>query len=130
MTRKLISIVYSIFAACALAQQTPSLQAVRTRQFWNSIWLGRRPPGTKAAVAVSSTPGEACAGITLWRLRPSQSSDDPGVREEIKDSSEQWTAVRVAIGTPLAEGEKLRIRGESTRHGYMYLLDGDLLLFP
>src|SRR5260370_2234005 len=101
MPRKLIPIVYSIVAACALGQQTPSPQDVRTRQVWNRNWLSHRPPGTKAVVAASSTPAdEACVGVTLWRLRPSQARDNPDVREQVKDSSQQWTPVRVAIGTP------------------------------
>jgi hypothetical protein len=123
MTRKLIPIVYSILAACALAQQTPSTQDVRTRQVWNDIWLSRRPPGTKAVVATpSAVSNDACVGITLWRLLLSLGLNHPDVRERIDDSALDWTPVRVAAGTPLEEGEKLRISVEATCPGYLYVL--------
>jgi hypothetical protein len=131
MTHKLISIGFSILAMCALGQQTSAPQDVRTRQLSNSIWLSRRPPGTKTVTTISSVAGDvACLGITLWRLRPSQATDDFDVRERINDSSQQWTAVRVAVGTPLAEGERLRISVETTRSGYLYVTDDKSVLFP
>jgi hypothetical protein len=86
MTRKLISIVYSMVAACALAQQTPSPQDVHTRQAWNKNWLSRRPPGAKSAGTPSASGDEACVGITLWRLLLSLALNHPDVRERINDS--------------------------------------------
>src|SRR5260370_6729002 len=122
MTRKLIPIVYSIVAACALGQQTPSPQDVRTRQVWNNMWLSRRPPGTKAASIPSASGDEACVGITIWRQRLSLTLDHPDVRERINDSVLDWTPVRVAAGTPLEEGERLRVSIEATCPGYLYVL--------
>src|SRR5258708_967169 len=123
MTRKLVPIVYLIVAAYALAQQTTPSQDGRTRQVWNDIWLSRRPPGKKAVVATPSPAGdEACVGITLWRLLLSLALNHPDVRERINDSALDWTPVRVAAGTPLEEGEKLRISVEATCPGYLYVL--------
>jgi hypothetical protein len=123
MTRKLISIGYSILAICVLAQPPPPPQDARTRQVWDKNWLSHRPPGTKAAAAGSSGAGdEACVGITLWRLRPSLALPNPDVRERIAESDLEWTPVRVAVGTPLPEGDKVRITVETTRHGYFYML--------
>jgi len=123
MTGKLISIGFSISATCALAQQTLSPQDVRTRQVWNKNWLSRRPPGTKSVVVTSATSGdEACVGITLWRLRLSLSLHGPDVRERISGSGLEWTPVRVAVGTPLPEGDRLRISVETTRNGYLYVV--------
>src|SRR5712675_3079924 len=120
MTRKLISIGYSILATCALAQPTPSPQDLRTRQVWNKNWLTRRPPGTKPVAVASPTSGdEACVGITLWRLRPSLALPNADVRERIAGSDLEWTPVRVAVGTPLPEDDKLRISVETTRNGYL-----------
>ncbi len=117
MKRSLISIAYSILGTCALAQSTP--QDMRTRLLWNNTWRSRRPPAT-----TTSTPGsEPCVGITLWRLRPSQAIDDPEVRERTKDSGEQLPPVRVAPGTPLAEGDRLRISVETTRESYLYVME-------
>jgi len=111
MKRSLIFIAYSILGTCALAQST--------RQLWNDTWRSRRVSGTTTA-----TPGsEACVGITLWQLRPSQAFDDPEVRERTKDSSEELTPVRVAPDTPLAEGDRLRVSVETTREGYLYVLE-------
>ncbi|HEY6393695.1 MAG TPA: DUF4384 domain-containing protein [Bryobacteraceae bacterium] len=112
MTRKLISIGYSLLAACALAQQDNP-----TRQLWNKAWLSQRPPGKP-----STSAAEACVGITLWRLRPSRTTDDQYVRERMGDAGQQLTPVRVAAGAPLAEGEKVRISIETARNGYLYLL--------
>src|SRR5260370_17431181 len=101
MTRKLIPIVYSIVAACALGQQTPSPQDVRTRQVWNNIWLSRRPPGTKAASIPSASGDEACVGITIWRPRLSLTLDHPNLRDRINDPFLAPTPVPSAPATPL-----------------------------
>src|SRR5260370_23878031 len=122
MIRKLIPIVYSIVAACALAQPTPSPQDVRTRQVWNNIWLSRRPGRKVAAADPSASADGACVGITLWRLLLSLALNHPDVRERINDSALDWTPVRVAAGTPLEEGEKLRISVEAACAGYLYVL--------
>jgi hypothetical protein len=61
-------------------------------------------------------------GITLWRLLLSLALNHPDVRERINDSPMDWTPVRVAAGTPLEEGEKLRISVEATCPGYLYVL--------
>jgi hypothetical protein len=123
MTRKLISIGYSILATCALAQPAPSPQDLRTRQAWNKNWLSRRWPGAKTVIVASPTSGdEACVGITLWRLRPSLALPHADVRERIAGSDLEWTPVRVAVGTPLPEGDKLRMSVETTRNGYLYVL--------
>jgi len=69
--------------------------------------------------------------------------DDSAVREQTTDPAdfiEQRTPVRVAAGSPWAEGERLRISVETTRNGYLYVLGravfangakgGASLLFP
>src|SRR5260370_9893083 len=122
MSRKMITIVYSSVAGCALGQQTPSPQDVRTRQVWNNIWLSRRPPGTKAASIPSASGDEACVGITIWRQRLSLTLDHPDVRERINDSVLNWTPVRVAAGTPLEEGERLRRRRAAPCPGSLHVL--------
>jgi hypothetical protein len=122
MTRKLGSIGYLILATCALAQQAPSQQDVRTRQVWNKNWLSRRPPGINPAAPLSASGDEACVGITLWRLWPSLALLHADVRERIEGSGLEWTPVRVAVGTPLPEGDRLRISVETIRSGYLYLL--------
>jgi hypothetical protein len=44
------------------------------------------------------------------------------VRERIEGSDMEWTPVRVALGTPLPEGDRLRISVETTRNGYLYIM--------
>jgi hypothetical protein len=74
----------------------------------------------------------AVIGVTVWRLRPSISGDE--VREIVHDpagpgAAEQrvsMTPVRVEAETPLNEGERVRISIESSRPGYLYVVDREL----
>jgi Domain of unknown function (DUF4384) len=63
-------------------------------------------------------------GITIWRLRPSTSSDG-GPRILVQESAEtiSWTPQRVAAGSPMQEGERVRISIESPSTGYLYVID-------
>jgi hypothetical protein len=83
----------------------------------------RQSPGD---VRADST--EALIGVTLWELRPSKDSDPPAVREivhpEDRPATEwQWTAVRSKLNLSLALQAKFRIGIESSRAGYLYIVD-------
>ncbi|HEX8500896.1 MAG TPA: DUF4384 domain-containing protein [Pyrinomonadaceae bacterium] len=75
---------------------------------------------------------QAVVGVTVWRLRPSASDDE--VRELIHertgpDDEEKrvsMTPVRVEAETPLDKGERVRISIESSREGYLYVVDREL----
>ncbi len=80
-------------------------------------------------------------GVTVWRLRPSQSTDTGGrvlVQEGLKQSD--WTPERIEADTPLNIGDRVRLTVESPRPGFLYIIDreqyadgslGDpMLIFP
>ncbi len=119
-----------VLTSCAAwAQEVRDDPDVRTRQLWDTTLLSRRPPGPGAAprkLQVKPT-DDSLIGVTLWRLRPSKSSDEPGVRALIHeaDGNTEWTPERAAIDTPLTEGQKARISIETARNGYLYVLDRD-----
>jgi len=64
-------------------------------------------------------------GLTIWRFRPAQASDQTKeivVEEDEKPS--EWTLERVEQGTWLAPGQRIRLSIESlSRDGYLYVID-------
>jgi hypothetical protein len=80
-------------------------------------------------------------GVTVWRLRPSQSTDTGG-RVVVLDGLRQseWTPERIEADTPLNIGDRVRLTIESPRPGFLYIIDreqyadgslGDpMLIFP
>ena len=80
-------------------------------------------------------------GVTVWRLRPSQSSDTGGrvlVQEGLKQS--EWTPERIEADTQLKIGDRVRLSVESPRTGFLYIIDREqyadgslgepMLIFP
>ena len=63
-------------------------------------------------------------GVTVWRLRPTRSSDEGGrvlVQEGLKQS--EWTPERIEADTPLNIGDRVRLTVESPRPGFLYIID-------
>jgi hypothetical protein len=96
----------------------------------------RLPGGRKPAPASSEE-----IGVTVWRLRPSQSTDTGGrvlVLDGLKPA--EWTPERIEADTPLNIGDRVRLTIESPRPGFLYIIDreqyadgslGDpMLIFP
>ncbi len=101
-----------------LASLAPAQQAVRRQ--WDANFLSHRPAGqTNRVSGVSSD--DAYLGITIWRLRPSVTSDNPAVRLKLEDGKE-WTPERVSAAAALSSGDKIRIGIEAARPGYLYVL--------
>jgi hypothetical protein len=69
--------------------------------------------------------GPAVVGVTVWRLRPSKTSDEAEVRQLLHQQGE-WTPERVGGGTPLSEGSKVQLTIESPRTGYLYVFDREM----
>ncbi len=85
-----------------------------TRRLWDADFLSHRPAGAKTEPVRPASAQDAYVGVTVWRLRPSANTVD------------EWTPERVSSGTPLLEGEKIRISIESARAGYVYVIDRGL----
>ena len=73
----------------------------------------------------TASESEAILGVTLWRLRQAESADSKGARllEQKSGKSVEWTAERIEAGTPLNEGDHVRISIESPTSGYLYVID-------
>ena len=110
-----------------------------TRQIIAEEFLKKRPAPAKAhsgakkpayrLVNPSTSPKANTAatmdlGVTLWRLRPSQSSDE-GARLLVQDAAE-LTAERLDAGDPLNIGDRVRLTIESPAAGFLYVVDREL----
>ena len=79
---------------------------------------GGRTPST-----ANSSP--SMLGITLWRLRPADKTDEAQGRllEQESDSEVVLIGERVGAETKFQEGQKVRLGVESPRSGYLYVID-------
>ncbi|MGH9661368.1 MAG: hypothetical protein ACRD96_22670, partial [Bryobacteraceae bacterium] len=140
MTRALLCLV-----ALAIAFAQTSEEGIR--QLWNSNFLQKRPaaktPASKAATpkpvkppvyksvgpapATKASAADTLLGVTLWRLRKPRAADDPNSRllilESESDPGADFVPERLAVDTPLAEGDRVRLTVEVPRGGYLYVID-------
>ena len=118
-------VVILVINCSTFGQEARQTQDVRTREIWDSNLLSKRPAGK--AKPLSAVHDDGLVGITLWRLRPSEPSDQPEVRSLIHEGNEShpWTPERVSIETALHEGQRVRISIETARIGYLYVVDCD-----
>ncbi|HEX6125030.1 MAG TPA: DUF4384 domain-containing protein [Pyrinomonadaceae bacterium] len=127
-----------LFPALAQAQQSEEA----TRDLWDTAFIKKRPAPKVAArrvrpvryrvigrnpipAANNISDGPAMVGVTVWRLRPSKSSDEAEVRQLLHQQGE-WTPERIGGGMPLAEGSKVQLTIESPRAGYLYVFDREM----
>lgn len=64
-------------------------------------------------------------GVTFWRLRPvtADDGDVPYFSVRIGDGRENWTAERVNSTTRFKTGDRVRFTIESSRSGYLYIVN-------
>jgi hypothetical protein len=65
-------------------------------------------------------------GVTFWRLRPIAADDGddvPVFSVRVGDGRENWTAERVNSTTRFREGDRVRFTVESSRTGYLYIVN-------
>ena len=118
-------------------------QQVRSKGIKAEVFIGNRPmqsapkraavrkkPTYKSSQVISSAappPGKEFAqvGVTIWRFRPSTSADKTKELVEEEDAQPtQWSLERIAEGTMLAPGQKVRLGIESlSRDGYLYVVN-------
>ena len=136
MATAAVSAALAAMASIAIAGSQQSDET--TRQIIAEEFLKKRPAPAKTStikkpayriVNPSASPKASAAatmdlGVTLWRLRPSQSSDD-GARLLVQDASE-LTAERLDTGAPLAIGDRVRLTIESPAAGFLYVVDREL----
>lgn len=143
----LLTLIVALVSFRASAQQSSSdiEEEEQTRMLWNTTFVDKRPaakesgspagsgtapksqkpvPAKKAQPAAKTSDlGDALVGVTIWRLRESEVSDDPAARIASRTGGEQWTPIRVEADTPLSEGQKVRVSFEAARTGYLYVID-------
>ena len=59
----------------------------------------------------------------MWRMRRATAEDPVRLLVHETGETEEWTAERIALGTPLSAGERVRISVESPREGHLYVVD-------
>jgi hypothetical protein len=129
--------VFALCAGVAIAISAAKAQDDTTsRRFWppsfrptpatpapdqkTSRYKRTTPPLPKK-VASTAPMRDTVVGITVWRLRPAQQTDD--ARILVKKSDKSWTPERVEAGAKFSEGQMLRLSIEVPRAGYLYVID-------
>jgi hypothetical protein len=130
-----IALAASVMLTASGSQQSDET----TRQIIAEEFLKARPAAAKSAApkrpvyrpvtaaapsALKAAPGTIDLGVTLWRLRPAQGSDD-GARLLVQDAAE-LTAERIETGDPLAIGDRVRVTIESPAAGFLYVVDREM----
>lgn len=108
-----------------------------TRHLWDTAFISQANKPTTARrsvrrnyrvvtpnVPVTGVAADSVIGITLWRLRPSRSSDtgERIITHEGPGSTE-WLPERVSSTGRLSEGDRIRMSIEAARTGYLYVVD-------
>ncbi len=71
----------------------------------------------------------AQVGVTAWRFRPATARDKTKelIEEDGNETATEWTLERIAEGTTLLTGQRVRLAIESlSRSGYLYVIDREL----
>ena len=124
-----------------------------TRKLWDTAFIDRpkRSAGGSSVkrryrIATPKVPtdpvtADTVIGVTVWRLRPSKTTDT-GERILVQEGSESadWIPERVEADTKLTAGTRVRLSVEAARPGYLYVIDREqyadgslgepLLIFP
>jgi hypothetical protein len=121
----------------AEATTTPSARTRTRASLKAAIYRRTGPLRTRVSARIQFEE----VGVTVWRLRPSRSSDEGGrvlVQEGLKQS--EWTPERIEADTPLKIGDRVRLSVESPRTGFLYIIDREqyadgsfgepMLIFP
>jgi len=122
-------ILLVLIVVSVLAQK----QEEATRKLWDTAFIAsssskkttaRRRTYRNATpnVPVNNVAPETVVGVTLWRLRPANSSDS-GERLIVHDDNSEWLPERISATTRLVQGDRLRISVEAVRAGYLYVID-------
>ncbi|MGE0130405.1 MAG: hypothetical protein AB7U82_20200 [Blastocatellales bacterium] len=128
----------ALLSASLTARVEAAPQDEQTRRLWDSEFFKAKKTGPSKRRYRVATPriptdrvdGDSVLGITLWRLRPSRTTDDKEVRlfKHPTDDTRipEWTPERISVNTPLAVGQRVRLSIEAARTGYLYVIDREL----
>jgi hypothetical protein len=132
----------TIFCAAGLQPvlaQGAQQKAIRAEEFIADRPPARTTPRKKVAKATSLYKASNLAaivppkgtvfaqvGVTAWRFRPATARDKTKelIEEEGTPAGTEWTLERIADGTSLQSGQRVRLAIESlSRSGYLYVID-------
>jgi hypothetical protein len=127
--RKATSIGCTLLLAAPVLGQQLSPADFSTLQGWK-VNLRSHRPGARIRAAQAGAAGiedDGYIGVTLWRLRPSMASDYKAlrIRSQEDGAAIEWTPERAPIAQPLFEGDRFQIIIETTRPGYLYIIEND-----
>ena len=114
----------------------PAQESDTTRKLWDTAFIDqpKRPASASSAkrryrIATPNVPpdrvvADTVVGVTLWRLRPSKTTDT-GERILVQEGTESvdWIPERVEADTKLTAGTRVRLSVEAARPGYLYVID-------
>lgn len=136
-------LVVWMIALCIAGLLTATAQKPReeetTRHLWDTAFIDQgnktatRKPARRSYrivtphVPVTGVAADSVIGVTLWRLRPSRSTET-GERIITHDGPEsvEWLPERVSSTGRLSEGDRIRISIEAARTGYLYVVDQEI----
>ncbi|MEN3332004.1 MAG: hypothetical protein V7641_1369 [Blastocatellia bacterium] len=141
--RRLLVAIMATMLICGGIARLGSAQDSDERRLWDTEFLKKRQPAktsstarkppayrrttAKPAAAADDKVAGEMLGVTVWRLRPSDAADHKDSRlllqDEDKDDNKEWTPERVEAETAFATGERVRLSIESSRAGYLYVID-------
>lgn len=125
---------------CAALPLVFAQEPETTRKLWDTAFIdqpAKRPPSTASTrrryriatpnVSPTHVAGDTVVGVTLWRLRPSNTRDT-GERILVQDGADSadWIPERVEADTKLTTGTRVRLSVEAASIGYLYVIDREL----
>ena len=134
-----MTVIICSFSLNSLSQQQDQTRGLKVKKIEESRPASTAPvdpaqPRTYRSATASASasdlrkgasPSEAILGVTLWRLRASQPTDNRGARilEQKAAKNTEWVAERIEAGTSVKEGDRVRVSIESPSAGYLYVVD-------
>ena len=131
MVRDALIAALVVGGCLALAAQDETTRSITPARFLKArpAATTKKTPATpnyRRATRVDGAASDADTvdlGVTIWRLRAAKPADVARLLVQDRDSTTEWTPERVAVGTPLVLGDRVRLSVESPRTGYLYVID-------
>ena len=125
----LIGVIAAVGLAAGQDDQTRQIVAeefLKARPAPSKPASGAKPKYVAAGPRKSAgvTPGAVQLGVTLWRLRAAQGSDE-GARLLVQEGGD-LTAESIDPNAPLAVGDRVRLTLESPQAGALYVIDREV----
>ncbi len=135
LTKQCSALAVLLFAVVAGTGRAAPPQ--QSRQLWDTEFISASQPDKKpAGTTLEAKPqkpryktktekpqplkqSDSFVGITIWRLRPSQTGDEA----TLSDDGKQLTPQRVESETALKEGDLVRLTIEAPKEGHLYVID-------